>query len=61
MTKRQTELFFPAITPFAADLSVDTARPTAHARARPPFTNIGAARAGAIAEAERIAGPQSAI
>jgi 4-hydroxy-tetrahydrodipicolinate synthase len=32
MTTRQIELFVPAITPFAADLSVDTTRFVAHAR-----------------------------
>lgn len=54
MIKRQIELFVPAITPFAADLSVDTSRFVAHARALIANGAHGLAPFGTTSEANSL-------
>lgn len=54
MTTRQIELFVPAITPFAADLSVDTERFVAHARALIASGAHGLAPFGTTSEANSL-------
>ncbi|QBX99958.1 dihydrodipicolinate synthase family protein [Rhodophyticola sp. CCM32] len=54
MTPRKTELFVPTITPFAADLSVDTKRFVAHARALIAGGAHGLAPFGTTSEANSL-------
>ncbi|WP_375552270.1 dihydrodipicolinate synthase family protein [Rhodophyticola porphyridii] len=54
MTPRKTELFVPAITPFAADLSVDTDRFVAHAKALIAAGAHGLAPFGTTSEANSL-------
>jgi 4-hydroxy-tetrahydrodipicolinate synthase len=54
MTSRKIELFVPAITPFAADLSVDTARFVAHAKALIAGGAHGLAPFGTTSEANSL-------
>ncbi len=54
MTSRNIELFVPAITPFAADLSVDTGRFVAHAQALMDAGAHGLAPFGTTSEANSL-------
>lgn len=54
MPDRKTELFVPVITPFAADLSLDTARLIAHAKALLAAGAHGLAPFGTTSEANSI-------
>lgn len=54
MTARKIELFVPAITPFAADRSLDTARFTAHAKALIAAGAHGLAPFGTTSEANSL-------
>lgn len=54
MTNRQIELFVPAITPFKADLSIDTERFVAHCRALMAAGAHGLAPFGTTSEANSL-------
>ncbi|MBM1219784.1 dihydrodipicolinate synthase family protein [Ponticoccus sp. SC2-23] len=54
MTDRKTELFVPVITPFAADLTVDTDRLVAHAKALLEAGAHGLAPFGTTSEANSL-------
>ena len=54
MTDRKTELFVPVITPFAADLSLDTGRLIAHGKALLAAGAHGLAPFGTTSEANSI-------
>ena len=54
MPDRKTELFVPVITPFGADLSLDTARLIAHAKALLAAGAHGLAPFGTTSEANSI-------
>ena len=54
MTSRKIELFVPAITPFASDLSVDTARYVAHAQTLIAAGAHGLAPFGTTSEANSL-------
>jgi 4-hydroxy-tetrahydrodipicolinate synthase len=54
MTSRKIELFVPAITPFAADLSLDTARFVAHAQSLIAAGAHGLAPFGSTSEANSL-------
>ena len=67
MTSKTLSLYVPAITPFAADLSLDTARLVAHAQAMLDAGAHGLAPFGSTSEAnsltvaERIAGLEALV
>ncbi|MGY9012158.1 MAG: dihydrodipicolinate synthase family protein, partial [Rhodobacterales bacterium] len=54
MTSRKIELFVPAVTSFAADLSVDTARFVRHAKALIKSGAHGLAPFGSTSEANSL-------